>query len=256
MVVEILNMVIVPVVAGLVTNRLLYSRHPWFNQGRPLGQVALGALALALGGALLPAALFGPWGPLKTGALLGLALIGVVALAKLLVTIVAKGPADWMNRALPVISMAAICFIIAIITARSREKLLTVGAALILAAIMHNSIGYLLGYWCSRLVGQDEITCRTIAIEVGMQNGGMASGLAMSVLHSPDAALAPAIFGPWMNISGSVLASYWRRRPIGPIREPQAPHEKPPPAAPTAGLTRGARPARPAPAGPKAKESA
>jgi BASS family bile acid:Na+ symporter len=46
-----------------------------------------------------------------------------------------------------------------------------------------------------------------------MQNGGMASGLAMSVLKSADAALAPAIFGPWMNISGSVLASWWRKRP-------------------------------------------
>jgi BASS family bile acid:Na+ symporter len=40
----------------------------------------------------------------------------------------------------------------------------------------------------------------------------MASGLAMNVLHSSDAALAPAIFGPWMNISGSMLASWWRKR--------------------------------------------
>jgi BASS family bile acid:Na+ symporter len=112
------------------------------------------------------------------------------------------------------VSMAGICLIIAIITARSREKLLTVGAALILAAMLHNAIGYLLGYWLSRAIRLDEITCRTVALEVGMQNGGMASGLAMSVLKSADAALAPAIFGPWMNISGSVLASWWRRHPV------------------------------------------
>jgi predicted Na+-dependent transporter len=42
----------------------------------------------------------------------------------------------------------------------------------------------------------------------------MASGLAMSVLQSAEAALAPAIFGPWMNISGAILAAYWRRKPI------------------------------------------
>jgi BASS family bile acid:Na+ symporter len=60
----------------------------------------------------------------------------------------------------------------------------------------------------------DDSACRTVAVEVGMQNGGMATGLAMSVLKSADAALAPAIFGTWMNISGSVLASWWRRRPV------------------------------------------
>ena len=79
--------------------------------------------------------------------------------------------------------------------------------------MLHNAIGYFLGYWLARAARLDEITCRTVAIEVGMQNGGMASGLAMSVLKSADAALAPAIFGPWMNISGSVLASWWRKRP-------------------------------------------
>jgi len=47
-----------------------------------------------------------------------------------------------------------------------------------------------------------------------MQNGGMASGIAMGVLKSASVALAPAIFGPWMNISGSVLATWWRRKPV------------------------------------------
>jgi BASS family bile acid:Na+ symporter len=126
-----------------------------------------------------------------------------------------------MDRVLPLVSMTGICLIIAIITARSRERLLSVGAALIVAAMLHNAIGYLFGYWLARAVRLDEITCRTIALEVGMQNGGMASGLAMGVLKSADAALAPAIFGPWMNISGSILASWWRRRPVpGPAAGP------------------------------------
>ena len=115
---------------------------------------------------------------------------------------------------LALVAMAEICFIIAIITSRSREQLLTVGLALIAAAIVHNTTGYVLGYWGARLAGLTETACRTVAIEVGLQNGGMASGLAINVLQSSNAALAPAIFGPWMNVSGFVLASWWHRRPV------------------------------------------
>jgi BASS family bile acid:Na+ symporter len=121
----------------------------------------------------------------------------------------------WLNRVLPLVSMAAICVIITIITSLSRDKLLAVAFSLIAVVMLHNCAGYLLGYWSARLAGMVESDARTVAIEVGLQNAGMASGLAISVLHSSDAGLAAAIFGPWMNISGSVLASWWRRRPAG-----------------------------------------
>ena len=120
---------------------------------------------------------------------------------------------DWLDRLLSFVAMAAICYIISIITALSRDQLLNVGLALIAAAIIHNGLGYVLGYWGARVAGLDESARRTVAIEVGLQNGGMASGLAVNVLQSSNAALAAAIFGPWMNISGSVLASWWRARP-------------------------------------------
>ena len=55
-----------------------------------------------------------------------------------------------------------------------------------------------------------------MAIEVGLQNGGMASGLAIEVLKSDLAAIPPAIFGPWMNMSGAMLASYWSSKPPEP----------------------------------------
>jgi BASS family bile acid:Na+ symporter len=113
---------------------------------------------------------------------------------------------------------------------------LSVGALLVIAAILHNTIGYLLGYWLARASRLDESACRTVAIEVGMQNGGMATGLAMSVLHSADAALAPAIFGTWMNISGSLLASWWRRRPVA-TEQPAKISSLSKPAAPNQGLT-------------------
>jgi BASS family bile acid:Na+ symporter len=119
----------------------------------------------------------------------------------------------WLDRVLPIVSMAAICIIITIITSLSRDKLLSVAFALVAVVMLHNTAGYLLGYWSARLVGMVEADARTVAIEVGLQNAGMASGLAISVLHSSDAGLAAAIFGPWMNISGSALASWWRRRP-------------------------------------------
>jgi bile acid:Na+ symporter, BASS family len=217
MVLEILNMVIVPVVSGLIANRILYGTRPWTSRAGVLGLIAAGGALLAAAVAVIPATVLGPLAPLHTGAVVGLGLIGLVALAKLVVSVLAHRPNTWMDRTLPLVSMAGICLIIAIITARSREKLLTVGGALILAAMLHNAVGYFLGYWFSRALRLDEITCRTVAIEVGMQNGGMASGLAMGVLKSADAALAPAIFGPWMNISGSVLASWWRKRPVSPV---------------------------------------
>jgi bile acid:Na+ symporter, BASS family len=131
---------------------------------------------------------------------------------------------EWMDRILSIVAMASICFIIGIITALSRDKLLSVGVALIGAAVLHNTIGYVLGYGGAWLLRLDESTRRTVAIEVGLQNGGMASSLAVGVLNSPETGLAPAIFGPWMNMSGSMLASWWRRRPVTPSQTSGASH--------------------------------
>ena len=214
MLLEILNMVIVPVVSGLVAHRILYGNCSWNLRVGPLAAIALAGGLVAGAVAFLPPAAFGVLLPLHTGIMVGCGLIGLVAMAKLGISVLARRPNTWMDRTLPLVSMVGICFIIAIITSRSRDKLLTVGGALIVAAILHNAVGYFLGYWLSRAVRLDEITCRTVALEVGMQNGGMASGLAIGVLKSADAALAPAIFGPWMNISGSILASWWRKRPV------------------------------------------
>ena len=70
-------------------------------------------------------------------------------------------------------------------------------------------MGYLLGYWGCRLLKMKEQDCRTIALEVGMQNGGLASGLALQMGKVATVGLAPAIFGPMMNITGSSLATWW-----------------------------------------------
>jgi BASS family bile acid:Na+ symporter len=121
---------------------------------------------------------------------------------------------DFIMKGLPYVSMFSICFILAIIAALSRDQLLAGGfvIAIIVAAVIHNFAGYVLGYWGARALKMNESDSRTVAIEVGLQNGGMASGLAINVLKSNLAALPPAIFGTWMNMSGAVLASWWARR--------------------------------------------
>ena len=119
----------------------------------------------------------------------------------------------WLGQAMPFVSMFGIAVIIVIITAAGRDNLLTIGPALILCSFIHNSSGYLFGYWIGRLCKLNERDSRTIAIEVGMQNGGLASGLAKEMGKAATIGLAPAVFGPLMNITGSILASYWHRKP-------------------------------------------
>ena len=134
----------------------------------------------------------------------------------LIVNRLLHGRAQWIKKTLPFVSMAGIVIIIAIITSLNRDTLIDVAFALIVVVAVHNAVGYLLGYWGARALRLSEREARTVAIEVGLQNGGMATGLAMTLpVPNPDpAGLAPAVFGPWMNASGSVLASYWRRRPV------------------------------------------
>ena len=122
------------------------------------------------------------------------------------------GRAKWLDQAMPILSMAAIAVVLVIIVADGRDALLVIGPLLFLAAILHNAIGYVLGYWGGRLLGLDEQACRTISLEVGMQNGGLATGIAASMNMASTVGLAPAIFGPWMNISGSALANWWRNK--------------------------------------------
>jgi BASS family bile acid:Na+ symporter len=213
---SIVNMIIVPIVAGLFANRILYGTRRMFRRSGALLALSIGCIFAAVCMIMFaPATVLtvGSGSLQKDGIVVGLVLIGTIAFSKLVISIWMKRKENWMDKALPVVSMAGICFILAIIVARSAEDLKTIAKFLIAAVIIHNAIGYMLGYWGARIVRLKESTCRTVAIEVGLQNGGMATGLAMDVLKSASAALAPAIFGSWMNVSGSILATWWRRKP-------------------------------------------
>ncbi|MEY2792954.1 MAG: hypothetical protein RJA76_946 [Bacteroidota bacterium] len=117
-----------------------------------------------------------------------------------------------LQKHLSKISMWSIALIVVIITANGRNALLSVGPLLVLACIIHNFSGFFFGYYGAKLTGLPEKDARTIAIEVGLQNAGLASGLAMALNKVATLGLPAAIFGPVMNISGSTLANYWKKK--------------------------------------------
>ncbi len=131
-----------------------------------------------------------------------------------------SGKFKWLDKAMPLVSMAGIAIIITIITAAGRDALLTIGLTLVAVVILHNVIGYFLGFHISRLLGLDRKAARTVAFEVGMQNGGLASGIALEMGRLATMGLAPAVFGPLMNITGSSLATWWRGRSADDLKEP------------------------------------
>jgi BASS family bile acid:Na+ symporter len=83
---------------------------------------------------------------------------------------------------------------------------------LLIAVSLHNILGLTLGYWTSRAFRLDKKDAQTIAIVVGSQNAAMAAGLARNMGTLGAAGLAAVIFAPVMNITGSLIANYWRRQ--------------------------------------------
>jgi BASS family bile acid:Na+ symporter len=125
-----------------------------------------------------------------------------------------------VKQVFPYVSVAAIILIIGIVMAVARPHFDEVAAPVIAAVFWHNLLGLAGGYWCARWLGQEERVRRTLSIETGMQNSGLAVALAQDYF-SVLAALPGALFSIWHNISGSVLAWHWSQR-IG-----EAIHERP-----------------------------
>ena len=123
------------------------------------------------------------------------------------------GKTDWLDRLMPKVSMAGIAVILMIMTAGGRDNLLEIGLVLILVSLIQNMTGYTLGYWSCRLLGLDEKSCRTISFEVGLQNAGLATGLAQEMGRMATVGLVPTVYGSLMNISGAALATWWRDKP-------------------------------------------
>ena len=114
-----------------------------------------------------------------------------------------------LTKLFPVLSMLAIAFIIAIIVALNVDEIFNVDSVTIICVFLLNSTGCLLGYYIPKLFGWDKKVCRTIGIEVGMQNSGLSVALAIKYF-SAIAALPGAIFSVRQNVSASLLAGWWR----------------------------------------------
>jgi len=124
--------------------------------------------------------------------------------------ILIKDKIKYMLPVLPSISSLAIIFIVGVIVAANSQSIATVGITVAIIAIIHNILGFSIGYWVGRFFGMDTTRARAVSIEIGMQNSGLAVALA-NTYFGTLAALPGAIFSVWMNISGSALAWWWRR---------------------------------------------
>ncbi|RCK70036.1 bile acid:sodium symporter family protein [Desertihabitans brevis] len=114
----------------------------------------------------------------------------------------------WM----PLVSVLGITLVVLAVVAGSAAAILSTGLLVALVVVLHNVCGFGLGYLAARVVGLDESSRRAVAVEVGMQNSGLAAGLARTHF-TPESALPAALFSVWHNVSGSVLAAWWSRRP-------------------------------------------
>ncbi len=114
---------------------------------------------------------------------------------------------------LPLVSTLAIVAIVGAVVSANASKLLTCGLVVLCVVVLHNILGYTLGYTAGKVLRMSESKCRTVAIEVGMQNSGLATSLAtVHFAQYPLATIPGAVFSVWHNVSGAMLASIFRRR--------------------------------------------
>ena len=112
--------------------------------------------------------------------------------------------------ALPLVSVTGIVLIVAAVVGASKGAIAQSGMMIFAVVLLHNGLGYLIGFAAARVAGLDLPRRKAIAIEVGMQNSGLAAALA-TAYFSPLAAVPAAIFSVWHNISGAVAASVMSR---------------------------------------------
>lgn len=119
-----------------------------------------------------------------------------------------------ISSSLGFVAMLGIVINTTIITAAGRDSLMKVGFVLIISCFIHNIVGYIVGYTAAKLMKLPLKDRRTLAFEVGMQNGGVATGLALEMGKIATVGLASAIFGPLQNLTGSALVQIFKRQSI------------------------------------------
>jgi len=184
------------------------------------GDVALGVSIASVSTLIAPLAtpalvslLAGQWMDINAGSLFtDIVQVVIVPIALGLVVKTLFG--RWATagvQALPLVSTLTIVLIVAIVVALNRPKLLTNGLLILAAVVLHNLLGFALGYLFARAFGMNAAKRRAVLFETGMQNSGL--GAALAAAHfSPLAAVPSAVFSVWHNLSGSALAAWFARK--------------------------------------------
>ncbi|MEW9699800.1 bile acid:sodium symporter family protein [Paenibacillus sp. SI8] len=184
------------------------------------GDVALGVSIASVSTIIAPFAtpalisfLAGKWMDINTKSLF-MDIVQVVILPIVLGIIVKaifRKQAEASVKALPLVSTIAIVLIVAIVVGLNQPKIMSNGLLIFAAVILHNLLGYVLGYFFAKLFGMDLGKRKAVTLETGMQNSGL--GAALAAAHfSPLAAVPSALFSVWHNLSGSMLATWFARR--------------------------------------------
>ena len=141
-------------------------------------------------------------------------IINVILIPIILGLIVNKFFSDFtkkITKILPGISVIAISFTIASVVSHNAEKILSAGGIILLIVILHNILGYIVGFFAGRLLNLNKSKIKAFSIEIGMQNSGLATSLAITTFPAtPETAVPGAIFSVWHNISGAILAAIYR----------------------------------------------
>ena len=114
------------------------------------------------------------------------------------------------NKVMPLVSMTAIIVIITGVVAINSKRIFDIAGMTVLAVVIHNALGLSMGYFIAKFFKFNPKQCRTLSLEVGLQNSGLATSLAkIYFTATPEAMVPAAFFSVWHNISGAVMASYW-----------------------------------------------
>lgn len=145
-----------------------------------------------------------------------LSILQVVILPIALGFVVNRFAGKFVARAvelLPVVSVIAICLIVATVVSHNAGKIMTTGAIVFVVVILHNLLGYACGFGIGKLFRMDLAKTKALTVEIGMQNSGLATSLAATSFPNLAMATVPgAIFSVWHNISGAVLAGFLQRK--------------------------------------------
>lgn len=157
----------------------------------------------------------GVWVPVDMGGLFWsiVKIVLVPVLLGLLLHHFQRGLVDRLMPFLPLASALVITLVIAGIIAVNAQNILSAGPAIFAAVIAHNLLGLAVGWFAACRLRFAPPRRRALAIEIGTQNSGLATALAL-VHFTPAAAIAGALFSVWQNISGALLSNFWATRPV------------------------------------------